>query len=390
MGVSAPVAALILSGCVTNPNSQNKSTAVTSKLEAAAVSPEKYLGDPVGFGAALMGAPGKEDSPGNFLWDTDNKSRYDELNKSMLSWCKANGGTVPSTEQSYKFCMNSSGEAITRYRVAMGPVLKFNVYTPEAAKYLANKFKSDRDEHKKYVESNGARGKITLTDKRTFDVVRFGSASESIDYLINIGDKGETTELRKIKSIRRISSPTGNSNGSFEVELKDGKIVPSPNGFPGRHLRMKPDGSLGSDTIDFGELVSSHVVLVIKMPSDPKPRQVRISSRDIGKIDIQSIDNTPLVPLSIQTKDDDLASRLKQYWSRNASASSSFTYDPRDSWRHFCNRLNYGTIETRLICDQIAKEEQTVTRTGKLTPSTTPAMLSGHYDYRAHISRSLF
>jgi hypothetical protein len=371
------LATSMLIGCASSQFSpKSQATAALPKPKNTTVSPAAYPGDPVGYATVVLGSPGDEQTSGRFFWKTDG-SRFDEIRQAMESWCKHYGGKHPPSVV-FVPCTDGQGKTLTRYTVAF--YIKDRITVMVEAPSLAEKEELEKRlalaSHKRYMDSNGAKGSITLVNGQSYEVLRFGSANAPIDYEISTVDGKHDRQLRDVVSIRRLSPAGERTSGNFEFRFADGTTSRDKHRLSNSYHSVLPNGIIGSTQIAFGRVSSPHMLLVVRSNQQASPRQVRIAMRDIDALQIDSIDTRPRSHITIESSDAKLYAALMARWTRAASNQPIQAFRDGYVGPVWCSKVSLETIEVSIVCNQLWAEHEIARRSGVYTPSTTPATLA--------------
>lgn len=344
------------------------------------LSPTAFRGDPVRYMTALLGEPIDKESNGEFGWKSDT-DRFHELNRAIESWCADNGGTYALRSQNW-MCRDKQGQAIARLWIGNSPTAKgdvtfIRIEPQDLARRNDNQRQQRVDAHNRYVSSNGAVGSITLVDGRRFSVLRFGSTEYPIDYVLQ--GKNEDRPLRDVRSLRRTSPAGDRTPETFDVRFADGTSTTGTHLLTNSFDYLNENRQLSKRRVTLAGLSSNQMILVVRNPGQAGAMQVRIRTREIAEIQIDSIDQRPVTRIHTQgnsaTK---LESDLQARWARAVAGKPSARYYRQiNEGPNWCHTVEHGTTESSLICRKLLAEHELAARTGLLTPQTTPATLAG-------------
>lgn len=361
---------LMMIGCAQLSSNQNvKSNQENKSKDAPTVSANLYPNDPVGYATALMKAEGKLIKPGTYDWTTFDM-KHMVINKAMSDWCKANGAKAVS-ERFYHECTTPDGQIKAKYEIAHQYEKAFlTVLDSEAAKKAIEERIKRVEQHKKTISTTGVNGKLTLRDGRSFELLRFGTDDKVMDY--TIGNKKESVSIITARSI------TLNKNSSYDVVFDDGKKATSEYFIYNQYrvLNESKFSPFNWKEIDFGGIANTKMAMVIRGKGDAKPRLALINTQDIKSIKIDAIINKPPQRIELLTSDPKLKQALISKWNSQAAKEDSAPYDVFHNKAKWCDRIQYHTIEVQLACAAFQYEHEIASRSGVLTPKTTPAMLS--------------
>lgn len=362
---------LMMVGCAQLSSNQNvKSNPTNNSKDYQKVSANLFPNDPLGYATAVIKAEGKLLEPGKYEWDTPN-IKYNALRKAMSEWCKANGGETV-TEVPNHACKTPDGQVKAIYYMGTNNVtVLFKLLDSESSKKYITKRNKQIEEHKKYISSTGVKGKLTLLDGRTFEILRFGTSEKVMDYLIgNINI--DSVSLYKVRSV------TLNKNSHYDVVLDDGTKAPGEYIIYSQYRTLNKSEFIPfrNDYIGFGGIANTKIAMVIRGKDDLKPRLALINSGDIKSIKIDAIINKPVQTIDLLANDPKLRQALISKWNSQAANQSPAPYNVFHNKAEWCDRIQYHTIEVKLACEAFAYEHEIASRSGVLTPKTTPAMLS--------------
>lgn len=374
LSASLPIALL---GCAGAPP-----VATNASAPERAVSPQAYLTDPVGYVAAVV-SPHSTPAPdenGMSSWLVKH-DRVDDIQRAIGKWCQAAGGKVTQPAVHF-YCVSPQNKALSQFTLARYAIgTKVGVLSGEAAQKKWERIASARDAHKRYLASGGAAGFLTLKDGTRIEVLRFGTPVAPLDYSLLSHDS--TKPGRRLYEVRLVElvSDSDNQKRQYRITFQDGTV--SNDYVLSNSITQEIPGTdrMQGTGVMFAGIGSAHMDVVVRRKPNAKPTNAAIATRDIRKLEITKIDNSPASPIAVVSSDPEIERAVLARWRAAAARKGRvpFNYDGLPST--WCGYTSNRPVEVGYLCTQLAVEREIASRRGYFDAAETPASLGAESMY---------
>jgi hypothetical protein len=240
----------------------------------------------------------------------------------------------------------------------------------------------------RYMVSGGASGSVTLINGTRLEVLRFGTPSAPINYVLN---GAGARDLRDARSIERLPGGT-QANAGFKVVFADGNVTTGKHSVS-NYYRTYPQGQSFAimTEVGFAGISSNHLALVVRRSAKARPSNALVAVQDIAKIEITAIDTKPAVRIDVADSDPALERTLFAKWHAAASGKPRYVFNPATAGETgWCNQRDAGwPIELNYFCSRLAAEIHHAERQGYWSADTTPVSMNGDYNIYKLVKRTI-
>lgn len=231
-----------------------------------------------------------------------------------------------------------------------------------------------RNAHINYLRSNGITGTITMVTGKRYELLRLGTPTRNIDYRLG-------NSVRFLREVAHARQTRADGKVSWTITYRDGSTAPSDEFVDNFYLQADNRDPQSLYLSAGGGIGSTHIMVVIRLAPGEEPILARLNRPDIAEMTFNEIDASPLRPITVRSvpTEGERAGWMRRW---QAAADRRTGFDLPAELSFFNNSLcGWGAapepMEITYFCTARKQEIETAKRNGRLTPQTTPLLLSG-------------